>query len=201
MNFSRAEHIFTWILRGSLFVAGVLFFVNGDIANGIGSLLAFFISLLPLWIEENFRFKLPWEIELFVATVLVAHIILGEGLGLYHKFPYYDKILHLSNSIGIAIFVFMAGYALYFASRPNLSITFAIITVFLCTLGIGALWEIIEYIGDRIFGFHSQGSPIDPPLVDTMKDLIYDMLGGALGAVSTAIFIKREQRHSKSEKD
>ena len=198
MKLSKFEHIFTWILRGSLFVASILFFVNGDVANGIGSILAFGISLLPIWIEERFRFKLPWETEIFIALVLVAHMILGEGFRFYDHFPYYDKILHMSNSIGIAIFVFIAGYALYFAARPNLNMTFAIITVFFITLGIGALWEIAEYAGDRIFGFSSQGSPIDDPLTDTMKDLIYDMLGGALGAISTAIFIKRERKFSQN---
>jgi len=59
MNFSKFEHTFTWILRGSLFGASILFFVNGDVANGIGSILAFGISLLPIWIKEKFRFKLP----------------------------------------------------------------------------------------------------------------------------------------------
>ena len=188
------ENIFTWLLRISLLLSAILFFVKGDISNGIGAILSFFISLLPLWLAEEFKFKLPWEIEMFISLVLVAHIVLGEGFEFYRYFVYYDKILHFSNSIGIAIFVFFAGYALFFASRPKLNIGFALITVFLCTVGIGALWEIGEYAGDVLFGFHSQGSPIDSSLVDTMKDLIYDMIGGALGAIATAIFIRREKK-------
>ena len=188
------ENIFTWLLRISLLVSSILFFANGDISNGVGAILSFFISLLPLWLAEEFKFKLPWEIEMFVSFVLVAHIVLGEGFKFYQRFAYYDKILHFSNSIGIAIFVFIAGYALFFAARPKLNIGFAILTVFLCTVGIGALWEIGEYAGDVLFGFHSQGSPIDSPLIDTMKDLLYDMIGGALGAIATAIFIRREKK-------
>ena len=194
MNFAKLEQTFTWLLRISLFLASVLFFLNRDVANGVGSIFAFVISLLPLWVEERFRFRLPWEVELFIVVVLVAHMIVGEGFRLYDSFPYYDKILHFSNSIGIAIFVFIAGYALFFAARPNVNMNFAALFVFFTALGIGALWEVIEYLGDKIFGFQSQGSPVDDPLTDTMKDLIYDMLGGALGALSAAIFIKRERK-------
>lgn len=50
-------------------------------------------------------------------------------------------------------------------------------------LGIGALWEIAEYLTDLVFREGAQGSPGMAPLDDTMWDLILDGSGGLLGAL------------------
>ena len=62
------------------------------------------------------------------------------------------------------------------------------------TLGVGALWEIVEYGLDSVLHRGAQGSPIMVPLDDTMWDLMLDGAGGALGAILGSIYIQLSNR-------
>jgi hypothetical protein len=53
-------------------------------------------------------------------------------------------------------------------------------------LSIGTLWEIFEFTMDQTFGMNMQKSG----LVDTMKDLIIDTAGAAIGAFSGYLYLK-----------
>jgi uncharacterized membrane protein YjdF len=73
---------------------------------------------------------------------------------------------------------------------------------FAFALAMGALWEIVEFSIDMIFGPISNGvlmqsgrffwTNIQGGLVDTMKDLIDDSIGGIFSAVMGYLYIKRE---------
>jgi hypothetical protein len=72
------------------------------------------------------------------------------------------------------------------------------------TLGIGALWEIVEYGADQlIYGRipsiqRQQGSPTLDPLDDTMIDLIVNLAGGVAGAIIGGLYIRYSRRtHSR----
>jgi hypothetical protein len=51
---------------------------------------------------------------------------------------------------------------------------------------IGAVWEIFEWTVDLSFGTNMQKSG----LPDTMGDLVVDMIGGGLGALSGFLYLK-----------
>jgi hypothetical protein len=75
------------------------------------------------------------------------------------------------------------------------------IAILLFTLGLGAFWEIIEFIEDHYFGMHTQGSPTMLPLPDTMWDLISDGAGGVIAAVLGPIFMHHSRRSRKRVAD
>jgi hypothetical protein len=68
------------------------------------------------------------------------------------------------------------------------------------TLGIGALWEIVEYGSDQLLYGNiasiqkQQGSPTLDPLDDTMIDLIADLAGGIAGAIFGGLYIRYSHR-------
>lgn len=68
------------------------------------------------------------------------------------------------------------------------------VVILLFTLGIGALWEIVEYATDLMFHQGAQGSPLLSPLDDTMWNLILDGIGGAGGGLAGSMYLRHSRR-------
>ena len=103
----------------------------------------------------------------------------------------------------LGIIGFLIFYTLYATGRIKTSMTAMIFIIILITLGIGALWEIIEYSSDvflysNIPGWHHfQGNAQQDALNDTMTDLIDDMLGAIFGALLGLWVISKESYREK----
>jgi hypothetical protein len=179
-------------------------FVRGSLIFGVAALAAAALVSLPAYLSRNNRYPFPVEIEILLSFILVVHLTFGLALDFYNVFDHYDKLLHYGNSVLVSFIGFMVAYALYFTGRLHAS-PFGVITVILfMTLGVGALWEIVEYSSDQLlYGRISsiqkqQGSPTLEPLDDTMIDLILNLAGGAAGAIIGAIYIRYSRRtHSR----
>jgi hypothetical protein len=68
------------------------------------------------------------------------------------------------------------------------------VAILLVTLGVGALWEIAEYVVDQVFGRRTQGAPNLSAIDDTMVDMMLDALGGVLGAIIGPLYIRYSRR-------
>lgn len=152
------------------------------------------ILLIPPLLARTSAANLPVEIEIALVVLLSTDMILGKWLGLYERIVYWDKVLHLGNSVLLGFLGFLLLFVLRATGRLRVSAPLAVgLTVWL-TLGLGAAWEIGEYTTDRIFGAHTQGSPNMPPLDDTMWDLILDACGGLVGGAIGVAYLKRSSR-------
>lgn len=112
---------------------------------------------------------LPLIIYLANAFLLIWFPTAYEALGL-------DSWLHFLGGLSIAA---SAGYTFKKLSAAGVVIIKnrlwqAIVLVAIVTLA-AALWEGYEFLHDRFLGTHWQ-----PSNADTMKDLFFGMLGGAL---------------------
>jgi len=76
--------------------------------------------------------------------------------------------------------------------NPNFIALFA----FMFAIGIGVLWEIFEFFMDQIFGMNMQKSG----LIDTMWDLIVDVLGAAVISILGWGYIKTREKDSFLER-
>jgi uncharacterized membrane protein YjdF len=68
-------------------------------------------------------------------------------------------------------------------AAPPIAVAFV---AFCFAVTIGCAWEIFEFGMDQIFGLNMQKTG----LVDTMWDLIVDMIGAAIGATAGFFFLK-----------
>ena len=70
----------------------------------------------------------------------------------------------------------------------------------LLTLGLAAVWEIVEYAADNLLAQQSQGSPVMGPLDDTMWDLILGAVGSVAGVRAAALQVQKQvqQRMQKA---
>lgn len=155
-----------------------------------GTAGAVVISLVPSIIERNYRVTLPFELDLLITLSLFLHTFMGEGLDLYKRVPYWDKLLHLYGGSVVAIFGFLIAYTLHYTKKVRLSIPLIGLFTVTFALAVGALWEIGEFAVDSAFGRHTQDG-----LADTMWDLIDDLIGGSFAAALGMLYV----RYSKPE--
>ncbi|MBK7583251.1 MAG: hypothetical protein IPI67_24040 [Myxococcales bacterium] len=117
--------------------------------------------------------------------------------GLYAGTIWFDKVLHFGNSLLVGLLAFLIVYALHFTGRLQISSVANAVVILLLALGMGALWEIAEYVADLAFHQGSQGSPAMNPLDDTMWDLILDGAGGALGGLLGSVYMRLSKRTAR----
>ncbi|MEK6957890.1 MAG: hypothetical protein AABW99_02860 [archaeon] len=103
---------------------------------------------------------------LFLLTIFIIGELMGVFLHFYDTLVEFDSVMHFIGGalVSSLLVSFLLAYLKKFYFAANV----------LITLGIGALWEIIEYFSDTLFGTVSQGS-----LGDTMLDLIVVLLASA----------------------
>jgi hypothetical protein len=179
-------------------------FMRGAVIFGLGVLIALALVSLPAYLSRNNRHPFPVEIEILLSILLVVHLTFGLALDFYNIFDNYDKLLHYGNSVLVSFIGFIIAYALYFTGRLHASPWGVVIVILFMTLGIGALWEIVEYGSDKLLYERipsvqkQQGSPTLEPLDDTMIDLIVNLAGGVAGAIVGGFYIRYSRRsHSR----
>ena len=108
-----------------------------------------------------------------LTAVLLAHL-LGIN-GLYFQYSFYDIFMHILGGVGIGLFItaFVKSNFSHFTNALHVRRNI-VIGVFL----VGIVWELFEIY------FNIAGAPLwtKAYYIDTVKDLIDDMIGGAIVA-------------------
>ena len=191
-NASRFLVTSLWILRIVCFTSGMYQLIFGETIIGIAIVTATLFLVVPHVFTKKRLTNIPLEIELFLFVAVFIQFVLGEARNFYTTIPYYDKFVHLFLPGMIAYMGFVIVYTLYFSGKLKISYGTMVVFTILITVGIGALWEIFEYLSDTLLlplipGWHKfQGSLTEGPLVDTMNDLIADTVGGIIGALAAS---------------
>jgi len=190
---SRWE-ILVWILRGVVVATAIALFAAGDIPYAVFGVAAVALVLVPAMLAHSHRARVPVALELSLLWLVLADLTIGQVGGLYDLLPWYDKILHFSDGFLIAMIAFVMVYLLNFIGHSCRHLWIDAVVIFLITLGLGTVWEIGEYLVDRLFTRATQGSPQMLPLDDTMFDLMVDGLGGFLAAITGPIYMRHSKR-------
>lgn len=133
------------------------------------------ITFLPVALGRRFQVQIPAEFELLAVVFIYAALFLGEVRGYYVRFWWWDIVLHTASGFLLGLLGFLLVYVLN--EKPNIDLhmkpSFVALFAFMFSVGVGALWEILEFAMDQTFGLNMQKSG----LVDTMWDLIVDAVG------------------------
>jgi hypothetical protein len=190
----RWELVTGWILRVAILATAGIYIALGQLAAGLFCVLALALAMTPTIVARTATFTWPFEVELVLLWLLAAHLTLGRMLGLYNRVGWFDKVLHLGDSALIGFVAFLAVYVAHYMRHERPHPWVDRIAIVIATLGLGALWEIIEFAEDQLLGMHTQGSPQMSPLVDTMWDLILDGIGGVIAGVLGPWFMHHSKR-------
>ncbi len=174
---------FIWMV---LFVAAIWAALSGRWSVAFVSFATFVATLLPGLFLNRFSIRLPTKFLGAIAVFAFATLFLGEVFDFYERYWWWDILLHGGSAIAFGLIGFLFVFFMFEGNKyaaPPIAVGFV---SFCLAVTIGVVWEIFEFSMDQMFGFNMQKSG----LVDTMWDLIVDMIGGSIGATAGFFFLK-----------
>ena len=136
-----------------------------------------------LFLKDNMIFGKNFNkiLAAFLFFLFIAQII-GIVFSLYWKFPWLDNIMHFwgggAAAMGMIWWTFYS--AKVSAATKNLPKFYAVIIILGFTALVGVFWEFYELIVDKFITKNNYISLFQQGgLLDTLKDIFVDLLGGA----------------------
>jgi hypothetical protein len=128
--------------------------------------------------EEEARVLEKKRAERATAWVLVALGILvalaGVVFNLYNRFHWYDEVVHAYNFFALTLLAAVYAYGVVLTgAREHGFLLVLAVTVF--GLGLGALWEVLEFLYDHFIA--------KPNVILAKRDTIIDMALDTAGAL------------------
>lgn len=179
--------LIVWLVLSLIIGVAVIEF-NWQLASVCG--LALGLSVAPALFARRFDLTVPRSFTLAIVGFAIATLILGEVFDFYEKYWWWDVVLHGGSALILGMCGFLFVFYLFegdrYAAPP-----FALAFIGFCfAVTMGALWEVFEFGADQILGLNMQKSG----LVDTMWDLIVDVIGAALGAGAGYFYLAAKAR-------
>ncbi|MDF1621505.1 hypothetical protein [Pseudothioclava nitratireducens] len=144
------------------------------------ALATFLLTLIPRYVTSRIGLALPTPMIVAITLFIFATIFLGEAFDYYNRFWWWDIALHGGSAIGFGLLGFLFVFTLFEGDRYAAPHWALALIAFCVAVTIGVLWEIFEFGMDQLFGMNMQKSG----LMDTMGDLIVDVIGASLGALA-----------------
>lgn len=149
------------VLRILVIVCMILQIIRGDWNNAFLCLLSLLLFIIPTFVQDTFKIKLPSLLESIIYIFIFSAEILGEINNFYGIIPQWDTILHTLNGFLCAGIGFSLIDILNENSKKiNLSPLFVAIVAFCFSMTIGVLWEFFEYGADKYFNLDMQKDTI-----------------------------------------
>jgi hypothetical protein len=151
----------------------VVWLVRGDFP------LNLMVSTLAVFAVRPILLPRAYDLAFCIAFALTGW---GDALGLYETISFYDNIVHVLVPLfsGQVLYIFLARLELVPDPRDH-STRAHYVGLFVVTaalgLGVGALWEIVEWTSDSTLG-----SSLQLGNEDTVTDLVSDAAGAFAGA-------------------
>ena len=186
----RAFNITTYIIRTILIFLFIFTIIRQEWLAVLISLGTFVLTLVPPRLEDIYHIKLPLDFEIAIIFFLFATMILGEIGNFYERFWWWDILLHFSSAIAFGCVGFIILFYLNKTNKISSKPIWIALFSFSFAVSIGAVWEIFEFSMDTFFDMNMQKSG----LVDTMWDLIVDVLGALLASLAGLAYMKGDQR-------
>ncbi len=134
--------------------------------------------------NKKFDYLFNDMITIMLDIFILSSLILGTCYGLY-KVNHYDDALHIwSGCIGGVVGYIVIKVCTKEEDRKNIKNIFFAIFIFMFSLAIGNLWEVLEFTLDVLFKINCQAGGL--------KDTMVDMVDGLIGAVIITPFLIRK---------
>ena len=154
------------------------------------ALVTFFLTFVPFRIEDRYKIKIPVDFEFLIVVFIFASLFLGEMAKFYERFWWWDILLHFSSAIAFGCMGFIILFYLNKTNKISSKPIWIAVFSFAFAVSIGAVWEIFEFSMDQIFGMNMQKSG----LIDTMWDLVVDVLGALISSLAGFGYLKGSQK-------
>jgi len=188
----------SFILKTILLLGAIAMFWLGQYQSAVETLLILLITTLPVLLGKKFTVRIPHGFETLTVLFVFMSLFLGEVQSYYVRFWWWDLVLHSGAAFIMGVLGFLLVYVLNEKKEINLNLNrnFVALFAFMFAIGIGTLWEILEFSADQLLGLNMQKSG----LVDTMWDLIVDVIGAFIISVLGWGYIKTREADSFLER-
>lgn len=121
-----------WVIPAALW--------RGDWPLAIMATIAVPVSLLPAFLQRNYRIDLPWFLVFLLVLRLHLQTFWGVWLRYYDSHWFWDKLLNLKETMLVFLFGFPPSYAVHMCGKVRL--TGPILGLFIVVFGnaLGAWW-------------------------------------------------------------
>lgn len=150
-------------------------------------ILGVIAMIMPNILSKKFKLQIPSNMLFLYTLFLYGAIYLGEVKSFYYSVPHWDTILHTFSGamLGALGFSFVSLLNKEEKIPVQLSPIFVALCAFCFAVTLGVLWEVYEFTFDGLLGLNMQKFALEgggeligrAALVDTMKDLIVDIIG------------------------
>ncbi len=162
-----------------IYAACIVYFVT---VRNFRSIILSILSLIGIiiLIILNKKYKhLFGNLLVNTLIIFIAISILGGTCFDFYRFNHFDDVLHITSGfIGC-----MAARILFYFSQNETDIPrkriFFVIYMFMFSMGIASIWELIEFGLDRYLGFNCQAGG----LTDTMFDILDCLIGSVIATI------------------
>jgi hypothetical protein len=173
----------------SLFIAGIISIINQNWISLFVCILIFILTFIPKALEKRFKIDFPLEFEIWIIIFIYTTLFLGEIYSFYYRFWWWDIFIHISSAVAFGFIGFMILFILDRSTKIKAPPLILALFSLSFALAIGATWEIFEFSSDTLFDLNMQKSG----LIDTMSDLIVDLIGGLIASVIGYFYLKSEK--------
>lgn len=163
---------------------------------GVASLLIFITVQIVL--PRAAGMSNPAGMRIMISLLMLISLTIGRYFSLYKKIEHYDKLQHLLYGVIISLIAIVVLYRLIPAQMRTRSVLhppaigiFSVGT----TMIVLFIWELFEYICDRLFNSDMQDWQTGgiSGLTDTMVDLAVGFTGSVITSVIIVIVYKRNK--------
>ena len=193
----------------SLFTEPTLFDKGTHIEHIMLCVVSLVLYNIPSIAQRRFKLYVPSAMHIFVLLFIFAHFILGEVFGTYKVSAVFDKLLHTTSGLAIALGGFSLVNILNDSRNTHLKLSplFVALFSFCFALAIALLWEVLEFTSDSLFGTNMQRyippenvEQAVPPkqgygLIDTMGDMIVSTAAAFVVSVLGYVALRKKTKY------
>jgi len=197
LNWKKAVNKLMQLTLTILFISGLVYGNPKVIINaGIGLAITF----APAIVERKYGLTIDAFLSLWITSAVFFHSL--GSFGFYGSIWWWDHLTHaLSASVVAAIgYTFIRTIDLH-SEKVNLPRKFMFVFILLTVIAFGVVWELFEYLLDIISDMTGLAMPLaQHGLDDTMKDMMYNILGATVTALFGHIYLSETAENFKKNK-
>ncbi|MBY0310205.1 hypothetical protein K2Q16_03620 [Patescibacteria group bacterium] len=193
-----SEQKLAWCSRTSMHISQFIFLAVGMYKlwekDWIGIFVvvqAMVVSALPYILKSKTGIHIPHVLRIGISVFMFMTLILGEIVGFYTTFAWWDIVLHGAATAGLTLIGFILLLLIFSHSELKSKTLVATILSVSFALALAVVWEVYEFLIDILF------AP-DPLMqlsnTDTMTDLMISIVGALVIAVSGYRYIRWKER-------
>ncbi|SPJ25289.1 hypothetical protein PAA8504_03140 [Palleronia abyssalis] len=145
--------------------------------------------LLPLFSAVS-GLQFPRRLVGWVTAYCFVAFLMGEFADGYEAVPILDILLHVVSGSALSAVGFGIVMLITAGGAPRTQVWILSILAFGFSMMVGAMWEILEFSLDQLFGLNTQAEGN----MDTMTDIIANLAGAVYGVIACHVSVVSGRR-------